>query len=74
MQFTFPAAAELDLAFEKQIEPTRESTFHLARTFRDRLQLSMLLRQPRDDKARFGKLGFSKQDGGCGVQERLSAS
>lgn len=68
VKLTSAAAAELDLAFEEEIEPPSKAALRLARTLGDRLHFPMQLGQPRDDEARLSELGFPKEYGGGGVQ------
>lgn len=69
VQLALPAAAELNVAFEKQIEPSGKAALGLARAFGDRLQFPMLLSQPRDDEARLGELDLAEKDGSGGIQD-----
>lgn len=68
MQLALPAPAELDLAFKEQVQPSSEAALRITRPLRDRLQLAMLIGQPRNDQTRFGELRFPEQDGSSGVQ------
>jgi len=64
VQFALPAAAELNLALEEEIEPTGKLAPRLKRPLRHGLQFSVMFGQPRDDEARLRELGLSKENGG----------
>jgi hypothetical protein len=64
VQFTRPAARELNLATMEKIERSPETAARLARSFGHRLQLAGILSEPGDDQARFAEFRFPQEDGG----------
>lgn len=63
------AADQRDFAAVEKIEGAGEAALRLARAFGHRFQFAEIAREPGDDEARLGELGFAEEDGGGGFHE-----